>query len=154
MRSHVWRPLWVVLGFIGLIFLVRPLIVPSDFGVGERGFMYSYHRKSNVDEWKAFKVKYQGKEYCKDCHEDKYNSNMSSKHKFIQCENCHGPAIDHPENPEKLVIDRSRELCIRCHSYLPYPSSMRANIKGINPSEHNPESECSICHDSHKPDLS
>jgi len=138
---------------IGLTFLVRPLVVPSDFGVGERGFMYSYHRKSNEDEWKAFKVKYQSKQYCKDCHEDKYNANMSSKHKIIQCENCHGPAIDHPENPEKLVIDKRRELCIRCHSRLPYPTSLRATIKGINPTEHNPEYECSTCHDPHSPDL-
>ncbi len=153
MKSHVWRPLWVVLCVIGLTLLVRPLIVPSDFGIGERGFMYSYHRLSNEDEWKAFKVKYQSKEYCKDCHEDKYNANMASKHKIIQCENCHGPAIDHPENPEKLVIDKSRELCIRCHSRLPYPSSLRANLKGIDPSEHNVEYECSTCHDPHSPDL-
>lgn len=153
MKSHVWRPLWVVLGVIGAVLLLRPLIVPSDFVVGERGFMYGYHRKSNEDEWKAFKVKYQSKEYCKDCHEDKYNANMASKHKIIQCENCHGPAIDHPENPEKLIIDKSRDLCIRCHSRLPYPTSMRANIKGINPSEHNAEYECSTCHDPHSPDL-
>lgn len=138
---------------IGLVLLVRPLIVPSDFGVGERGFMYGYHRKGNEDEWKAFKVKYQSKEYCKDCHEDKYNANMSSKHKIIQCENCHGPAIDHPENPAKLVIDKSRALCVRCHARLLYPTSMRANIKGINPTEHNPENECSSCHDPHSPDL-
>jgi len=128
-------------------------MVPSDFGVGERGFMYSYHRKSNVDEWKAFKVKYQTKEYCMDCHEDKYNANMASKHKLIQCENCHGPAIEHPENPEKLIIDRSRSQCIRCHAILPYASSQRSKIKGIDPSEHNVEDECSTCHDPHSPDL-
>ena len=153
MKSHVWRPLWVALGLVGVILLIRSFIVPSDFGVGDRGFMYSYHRKSNEEEWKAFKVKYQTKEYCKDCHEDRYNANMASKHKLIQCENCHGPAIDHPENPEKLIIDKSRDLCIRCHAFLPYASSMRSKIKGINPSEHNTEDECSTCHDPHSPDL-
>ena len=153
MKSHVWRPLWVALGLAAVILLVRSFIVPSDFGVGERGFMYSYHRKSNEDEWKAFKVKYQTKEYCKDCHEERYNANMASKHKIIQCENCHSPAIEHPENPEKLIIDKSRALCIRCHAFLPYASSMRSKIKGINPSEHNPEDECSTCHDPHSPDL-
>lgn len=153
MKSHVWRPLWVALGLAAVILLVRSFIVPSDFGVGERGFMYSYHRKSNEDEWKAFKVKYQTKEYCKDCHEERYKANMASKHKIIQCENCHSPAIEHPENPEKLIIDKSRALCIRCHAFLPYASSMRSKIKGINPSEHNPEDECSTCHDPHSPDL-
>ncbi|OGL43250.1 MAG: cytochrome C [Candidatus Schekmanbacteria bacterium RBG_16_38_10] len=153
MKSHVWRPLWVAFGLVAVLLLARSFVVPSDFGVGERGFMYGYHRKSNEDEWKAFKVKYQTKEYCKDCHEERYKANMASKHKIIQCENCHSPAIEHPENPEKLIIDKSRALCIRCHAFLPYASSMRSKIKGINPSEHNPEDECSTCHDPHSPDL-
>ncbi|MBI5196377.1 MAG: cytochrome C [Nitrospirae bacterium] len=153
MKSHVWRPLWVAIGLVVVILIARSFVVPSDFGVGDRGFMYSYHRKSNLNEWKAFKVKYRTKEYCKDCHEDKYKSNMASKHKVIQCENCHGPAIEHPENPEKLIVDKSRELCIRCHAYLPYASSMRSKIKGINPVEHNPDDGCSACHDPHNPDI-
>ncbi|MEK6527437.1 MAG: cytochrome c3 family protein [Nitrospirota bacterium] len=153
MKSHVLRPLWVAIGVVILALIVRHFIVPPDFGAHERGFMYGFHRKSNEDEWKAVKVKYLTKDYCKECHTDKYESNMSSKHRIIQCENCHGPAIDHPENPEKLSVDRSRELCLRCHSYLPYLESMRSKIKGIDPSEHNPDTECSMCHDPHKPDL-
>jgi len=153
MKSHVWRPVFVLIGALALALVARYFVVPPDMGVGERGFMYSYHRLSNEDEWKAFKVKYQGKEYCGECHDEKYESNMASKHRVIQCENCHGPAIDHPENPEKLAINRSRELCIRCHALLPYPSSQRAEINGIDPSEHNPEENCSECHDPHEPDL-
>ncbi|MBI4710373.1 MAG: cytochrome C [Nitrospirae bacterium] len=153
MKSHVWRPLWVAIGFVVVLLIARSFVVPSDFGVGDRGFMYSYHRKSSIDDWKTFKVKYQTKEYCKDCHEDKYKLNMVSKHKVIECENCHGPAIDHPENPEKLIIDKSRDQCIRCHAKLPYASSMRSKIKGIDPAEHNIEEGCSTCHDPHSPDI-
>ncbi len=153
MKSHILRPLWVCLAVIVLTLIVRTFIVPSDFGTGERGFMYSYHRLSSPGEWKALKVKYQAKEYCQECHEDHYETNMASKHKLIECENCHGPAIDHPEDPETLPIDNSRELCLRCHSYLPYPTSMRAEIKGIDPLEHNPEELCSECHDPHEPDM-
>jgi predicted CXXCH cytochrome family protein len=153
LKSHVLRPLWVVLAVVALVMAIRPMIVPSDFGIGERGFMYSFHRKSSEDDWKAFKVKYQTRQYCADCHEEKYESIMASKHKIIQCENCHGPALEHPEDPEKLVIDRSRKLCLRCHAYLPYPTSNRANIKGIIPSEHNEGEPCAECHDPHEPDL-
>jgi hypothetical protein len=153
MKNHVLRPLWVILGIVALTLIARKFIVPSDFGVGERGFMYSYHRISNEDEWKGFKVKYLTKEYCKECHEDKYESNMASKHKVIECENCHGPAVDHPDDPENLEIDTSRLLCIRCHAYLPYPSSFRSEMKGIDPLEHNPDEECSMCHDPHEPDI-
>ena len=153
MKSHAWRPLFVFIGVIILALIARYFMVPRDFTVGERGFMYSYHRASNVDEWKEFTVKYQGKEYCSECHDEKYETNMASKHKIIQCENCHGPAIEHPENPEKLTIDRSKAQCIRCHAYLPYPSSQRNKIKGIDPTEHNPEDLCADCHDPHEPDL-
>jgi hypothetical protein len=48
---------------------------------------------------KKFKVKYLGKEYCKDCHPGKYDSINKTPHMSIQCENCHGPAIDHPSDP-------------------------------------------------------
>ncbi|RMG05576.1 MAG: cytochrome C [Nitrospirae bacterium] len=153
MKNHVYRPLFVVIVVVGLILVARYLYVPKDFGIYERGFMYGYHRKGNEAEWEKFKVKYRTKQYCKDCHPDKYETNMSGKHRVIQCENCHGPAIDHPENPPKLKIDRSRALCIRCHSKLPYPTSKRGELPGINPEEHNTGMECADCHNPHKPDM-
>ena len=153
MKSHAWRPVFLFLGAIVLTLVARSYVVPDDFVVGERGFMYSYHRESNEGEWEAFKVKYQTKEYCNECHDEKYETNMASKHNIIQCENCHGPALEHPEDPEKLVIDRSRAQCLRCHALLPYPSSQRGQIKGIISSEHNPDEQCAECHDPHEPDL-
>ncbi|NOX19930.1 MAG: cytochrome C [Nitrospirae bacterium] len=153
MSSHVYRPLFVVLAVIALILLARSFVVPPDFGIGERGFMYGFHRKSNEKEWEAFKVKFKTRQYCKDCHPEKYENIMSSKHRIIQCENCHGVAIDHPENPPKLVINKERSLCLRCHSYLPYPTSQRGKLKGIDPEKHNPEMQCVMCHNPHKPDM-
>ena len=90
-------------------------------------------------------------QYCKTCHSDKYESIEKTPHAIIQCENCHGPALGHPENPAKLAIDKSRGLCLRCHSYLPYPTSNRANIRGIDPDRHNAGIECVMCHNPHKP---
>jgi len=150
---HVLRPLFVFLAFIAIVLIARFFYVPKDFGIHERGYMYGWYRKSNEEEWKQVKVKYQGMEYCKDCHPENYKNLMESPHAIIQCENCHGPAIDHPSDPLKLSIDRSRELCLRCHTYLPYPTSNRANIRGIDPDNHNPGIECSMCHNPHKPNL-
>ena len=128
--------------------------MPKDFGVHGESYMYGWHRKGNEDEWKAFKVKYKfDNEYCKDCHSDKYDSIMQSPHAIIKCENCHGPAFDHPTDPTKLTIDKSRGLCIRCHASLPYPQASRSNIRGIDPDKHNSEIECSMCHNPHKPSL-
>ena len=153
MKSHVWRPLYIVLGVIVLVMLARAILVPEDFGIGERGYMYGWHRKGNEADWKAVKVKYKGTDYCKKCHQDKYNDLRQSPHAAIQCENCHGPALGHPDDPPTLTIDRSRGLCIRCHARLPYHGSGRGAIRGINPETHHPEAECVLCHYPHNPKL-
>jgi predicted CXXCH cytochrome family protein len=153
MRNHVLRPLWVVLGAVALLLLVRYLMVPADFGVNGENFTYGFHRQSNIDEWQDVSVKYRGKEYCAECHEEKVEAGMISSHAAIQCENCHGPALEHPENPERLTIDTSRELCLRCHADLSYPNTERARIKAIAPAGHNPGMDCSACHNPHNPSL-
>ena len=116
MKSHAWKPLFVFIGVIILALIARYFVVPRDFTVGERGFMYSYHRASNVDEWMEFEVKYQGKEYCSECHEEKYEANMASKHKIIQCENCHGPGSQHNEKPHEVKTSEPKMTCIQCHT--------------------------------------
>lgn len=153
MKNHVLRPLFAVIGIVALILLARVVLVPKDFGAHDRGYMYGWHRLGNEKEWQdtIIKVKYQGKEYCKDCHPDKYDSINKTPHKIIQCENCHGPAAEHPSDPPKLVIDKSRAQCLRCHFPLPYPTSDRANIRGVDPDKHNPDVECSSCHNPHNP---
>jgi predicted CXXCH cytochrome family protein len=72
---------------------------------------------------------------------------------MIPCENCHGAAFGHPEEPPQLAVDRSRHLCLRCHAALTTPGSGRSEIPGIDPRQHNPDSECSDCHNPHHPNL-
>lgn len=151
MKSHVYRPFFVVIVVVVLILAARTIYVPKDFGVGDRGYMYGWHRNGNEEDWKKIQVKYLGREYCKDCHDDRYASLMKSPHKIMQCENCHGPAIGHPEDRPELTINKSREECLRCHFLLPYASSDRSKIPGIDPDEHNPDLECSGCHNPHNP---
>lgn len=153
MKNHVWRPLYLALCIVALVLVAKAIIVPKDFGVHETGYMYGWHRKSDEDVWKKVKVKYKTSEYCKECHKDKYDDIKNSPHAAIMCENCHGPALDHPDDPPTMTIDRSRELCARCHFYLPYKASGRGNIRGINPATHHPEAECVMCHWPHNPKL-
>ncbi|MCI0469793.1 MAG: cytochrome c3 family protein [Nitrospirae bacterium] len=155
--SHAWRPLFVTIGMVILILIVRAIIAPSDFRAANGDYKYQWHRISNEEEWKNFKVKYQGRDYCKDCHAVQYNQMTASRHALVQCENCHGPAVEHPVSPAKLSIDKSRELCLRCHARLPYRPAAYAGLSGgaiplkmQNPDEHNPGVECIICHDVHK----
>lgn len=151
MKSHVWRPFYVALAIIALMLIMRIFLVPSDFGVHERGYMYGWHRKSDEAEWLKVSVKYKTAEACKECHKHNYNDIKTSLHAAISCENCHGPLFDHPKDPMGLSIDRSRQLCLRCHLRLPYKASDRGSLKGINPDTHNPGAECVMCHVPHNP---
>lgn len=151
MKNHVWRPLYLALCLAALILLARQIIVPSDFGAHERGYMYGWHRKSNEAEWKAVRVKYKTTALCKDCHLNKYNELVASPHRNISCENCHGPNFDHPKDPIGFNIDRSRALCLRCHARLPYPDNIRGRIRGINPETHYSQAQCVMCHIPHNP---
>ena len=153
MINHVWRPLYLVLGAIALLLVIRHFLVPKDFGVHGINFTYGFHRAGNIPEWQAVPVKYQGRESCTECHPENVATNASSKHAPIQCENCHSPALNHPDNPAKLAIDISRELCLRCHAALSTPGSLRSRIKGIDPASHNPGIPCRDCHNPHKPNL-
>jgi hypothetical protein len=76
---------------------------------------------------------------------------MNSGHSSISCENCHGPSYDHPKDPVGLNIDRSRSLCIRCHSYMPYKGNVRGKIPGIDPEKHYMQAQCVMCHIPHNP---
>jgi len=145
--------LYVVIALVVLILLFRMAYVPKDFGVQDRGYTYGYHRLGNEQDWKNFPAKYRNTDYCNECHDDKVASLMASPHAVIPCEDCHGPALDHPMNPEKLPVDHSRDLCIRCHAQLVTPSSGRSAIPGIDPDTHNTDWTCSECHNPHNPSL-
>jgi hypothetical protein len=151
MKNHVWRPLYIAIVLVLLAVAARFVIVPSDFGVHERGYMYGWHRKSNEAEWKAVTVKYQTAKACIPCHKEKSDDIKDSPHGKISCENCHGPKLDHPNDPKRLEINRARSLCLRCHTKLPYNGTLRGSMKGVNPETHYPQAECMMCHYPHDP---
>lgn len=153
MKHHALRPLWVAIVLVVAVLIARQFMVPDDFGVHGETFTYNFYRLSNVDEWKAFPVKYQGRELCAGCHAQHSQQLAASKHADIQCENCHGPGAAHPNEIMKLPVDGSRVLCLRCHQSLAYPTSQRSALPGIDGEAHNKQFECRLCHRPHHPDL-
>jgi hypothetical protein len=141
----------VALVVVALILLLGFLVVPKDFGIQERGYMYGWHRLSNEGEWKQVTVKYRGSDGCQECHEEHYTAIKASPHAAIPCENCHGPRNEHPDHPERLIIDKDRSLCLRCHQGLPYPHNARGQLPAIAAEKHYPGQECVSCHNPHDP---
>lgn len=151
MKWHVLRPAGVAIGLIATILVARIFLVPDDFGIHGQNFTYGFHRLSNIQEWKDFPVKYQGREYCEECHEENFAALNSSSHQNVECENCHGPAAGHPESIEFLPLDKTRELCLRCHAFLDYPNSDRGELVSIVNRTHRRRDECVECHNPHDP---
>jgi len=151
-KRHVLHPLWLAIALVGLILLARQFMVPDDFGIHGDSFTYNYYRLSNVQEWKDFPVKYQGNESCLECHEDNVKKHRRSPHKRVQCENCHGPSGNHPDDVEYLPLNKERGLCLRCHADLGYPaSSARSDLPAIVDRRHKRKRECVSCHNPHDP---
>jgi hypothetical protein len=151
-KRHVLHPLWLAIALVGLILFARQFLVPDDFGVHGDSFTYNYHRLGNVQEWKDFPVKYQGNESCLECHEDNVKKHRRSPHKRVQCENCHGPSGNHPNDIEYLPLNKERGLCLRCHADLGYPeSSARSDLPLIVDRRHKRKRECVSCHNPHDP---
>jgi len=147
-----------ILGIAGITG-ARMIIAPS-FKAANNDYRYQWHRVANEQEWKEFKVKYRGNSYCKDCHTQQFKNVEASLHAKVSCESCHGPAINHPDNPARLAIDNSSSLCLRCHSDLPYRRTQYSELpkgeiklKMIDAEIHNPGMECIACHNPHKTDI-
>ena len=101
------------------------------------------------------KLTYRGNDYCKGCHPNEFDKagGYPHPHATLQCETCHGPATRHPVNPPTLPINTTRELCLSCHTKLPYSSTTATGIKGVDPLSHNAGVECGTCHNPHHPAL-
>ena len=121
MKNHVLRPLFVVIGIVVLILLARMCTGPEGFRravsadtctAGTGGATKKTGRR--------FKVKYQGKEYCKDCHTDKYDSINKTPHRIIQCENCHGPGDRASVGPAQ-ARDRQEQGALPA---VPFPAAL------------------------------
>lgn len=151
MKWHALRPLWLAIGVIAIILVARAVLVPDDFGINGRNFTYGFYRLSNVQEWKDFPVKYQGREYCAECHEENFAKLNASPHAAIECENCHGAAVGHPDQVEMLTIDIPREHCLRCHASLGYAAARITQVPQINNRLHMRRQQCYECHNPHDP---
>lgn len=131
---------------IVVLVVARQRFIPESFG--ELG----HYRADAIDAVASQEMRYAGWQTCWDCHEEEVEKKLSSYHRTLSCEICHGPMYDHADKDPfeyKGVKPKDRSACLYCHSYLP---SRPTGFPQIIESRHNPAESCfSKCHDPHDP---
>lgn len=130
----------IIIAFI----VLTSYLVPKDFG------WIGHYRASAVQNNANKKMNYAGQEMCADCHEDIWKTKISGYHKNLSCEVCHGPSVNHVDQPDqfKPVKPRDRNFCPVCHEYNP---SRPTGFPQIVTASHNPRKICVTCHNPHNP---
>jgi cytochrome c553 len=145
--------LLVIVGFT----IVRFLALPESWGI------YGHYRADAVAEEMAYEPVYQGADSCKECHAKRYKKWDSGKHRVVNCENCHGPGKEPATKPKTkckkdITINRTNDLCIRCHLKLParphdFPDIPHPQIDVEKHMKGKGKISCFKCHNPHHPDL-
>jgi ribosomal protein S27AE len=86
---------------------------------------------------------------CGKCHNAEYTKKQSGVHKVNNCVMCHGAGDKHINDPaaNKLLKPKGRAFCGQCHG----TGSTTSGIKQIDLKVHNPDGDCTDCHNPHSP---
>ena len=136
-------PIFIV--FIGIFLIIRHFLIPESFGE------YGHYRGNTLEDIASQKVVHATKEMCYDCHDDIQAKLENNLHAGISCLTCHGPGLEHAEDPsaDNILKPSGREFCGRCHNInAARPVEM---ITQIDVSTHNIEiNDCIECHNPHE----
>ncbi|MCK4921588.1 MAG: hypothetical protein KAS71_11115 [Bacteroidales bacterium] len=136
-------PLFAI--FIIIFLIIRHLLIPDTFG------LYGHYRGDALKDNANIELVYASKEACIECHSDIREMLEMDEHSDISCLSCHGPGLEHVENPETANIEKpgSREFCGRCHAINPARSTNM--IIQVDIKEHHAEKkDCIDCHNPHQ----
>ena len=153
---HVVRILLTLVGALIVAVLLRPLVLPNEFG--EHG----HYRPGAVEDEKNRPARNMTNESCYACHKNIRKIHKKGVHESVSCEVCHGAYADHVQ--DGLVIgempvvrgDDIKPLCLRCHNEI-IRARPPESIKMISLPEHLEQKKvrtdhiCNQCHHVHAP---
>jgi hypothetical protein len=142
--EHIKRLIIIIFLLVAGFIAVRFIFVPKDF------YEYGHYRGGSLTENMDRPLNYAGSQPCADCHEEKHRLWSSSKHKTVNCEDCHGALRKHTEDPSSVKPRKpaGRDFCLLCHAK---NVSKPGNFPQIRSWEHNPGLNCADCHNPHNP---
>lgn len=131
--------------FIAIFLTARYFLIPDTFG------QYGHYRGNALLDNASREPVFAGKADCMDCHSDIAEMLASDKHAKLSCLICHGPGLEHVNNPDasNIMKKSGRAHCGRCHSI--NPARAKGIITQIDISTHHIEKDnCIECHNPHK----
>ena len=145
MPIQIRRHLIILSIVIVISFLLRQWLVPESFGD------LGHYRANSLGDNELFEMHYAGQEACAECHEEEYDLKEMDMHFELACETCHGPSLVHTETNESVDvwIPETRDFCGLCHAI--NAARSKDIILQIDMNEHNPEENCTYCHNPHAP---
>jgi len=142
--SHLIRVAGLFGAGVLAFFVMRGLLVPSDFG------RYGHYRAGALADNRKHAIAFAGKTACLDCHSEVSDLQKGSKHAAVRCEACHGALARHAEDPDvkpaKLAATR---LCLTCHRAT---AGRPAKFPQVEPEDHAGGADCTSCHRPHHPE--
>jgi hypothetical protein len=129
-----------------LFLVVRAQVVPEGFG------KYGHYRAGALEDARARRIIFAGRETCATCHDEVATTLSSAKHSGVGCESCHGPQARHAEADDpaslKPPLPDSQTLCAQCHE----ASSAKPKwFPQVVSKEHSGGDPCKTCHRPHAP---
>lgn len=167
MPKHITRLIILLVAVITLAFAARYLLVPSSY------YRYGHYRGDAVAEIARDPPLYKGARSCESCHRRIFDHWSASAHR-VQCEDCHGPAGEHPrtgapplpvdpDTHQVLMHGRYRladgrmqvptdtaHLCLQCHASIAGRPAAQPQVRAR---EHAGAQQCAACHDVHSPQI-
>lgn len=139
------------------------LFKPKDFG-NHGSLFYKFYRLSAIDDEARRPIKFLTNSSCKKCHNVEYSMQVSSVHKTVSCEFCHGSGSSHVDFNGKIIghLERKKgkelvKQCLRCHNGKVLARKRNKFIKTIIMPDHLKEQKvklthsCDQCHVVHAP---
>lgn len=146
---HIVRLAIILVGGFSLSIALRYAAVPKSYY--EKG----RYRAAAPEKIASSNSRFAGMEACVECHEDKRDALLKSKHHTLHCETCHWASADHAADPDieprrKVKSAGMREFCATCHAR---QTGKPAWFPQIDLAEHNPGESCAECHNPHSPEM-
>ena len=158
--AYVRRIFIILLCFLVFGLVIQHLLKPKSFGE------FGAYRGNSLGEIASSESVHQGKEVCRECHDNIWSVHEKDIHFSVQCEVCHGPgnihvkfysgednsiSIEDANLPKKYTL----EGCLFCHRKL---YSKPRTFAQIDQAEHykflgitSANVPCTECHSPHEP---